>query len=145
MKNKGYIIVFVGLLCLLMGACTQYKGRIGDLFGSWVLREMTIDGASADALQYENTYWSFQNSIIHVVREEPGLHVYGAYGSFVHTGDELIFDFAIDDIFYVPEWLGFPADGKVTLNIAKLDSHWLEAVYIAPDGKNYHYKFEKTW
>lgn len=56
-------IMLLAAICTLTPGCTRNDGDIGNLFGTWSLRQIIIDGT--DAPDYEGGMsWSFQNDIV---------------------------------------------------------------------------------
>jgi hypothetical protein len=91
---KQHIRILLSLL--LMTACTQNNGHIGDLFGRWQLLEITTPDATVTA---DGTlFLCFQNAVVKFQHYKPEVHASaGYYGTFVHTDDSLFTRLSHDD------------------------------------------------
>ena len=66
----GRRLLMIILPLLLFCSCRMNNGDIGDLFGSWLLYSMTVDGQTPEDFDAEETFWEFQNNIISISRVE---------------------------------------------------------------------------
>lgn len=152
MKNRILLPVLI-FISLIFSGCTQNNGNVGDLFGSWVLDSMTVDGQTAELPDAFYTTWSFQGEILMVTAVDQYHSVDKHYGTFIHSSRILKLDFvhhsdAIPEgtgIYSAPEWLGFPAAGVFELTVDDLSGKHMVLSWTAPSGKSYIYKFSKTW
>ena len=149
MKRVIPFIIFIMLGFLQ--SCTQYGGRIGDLFGIWSLEEATLNN-EPHSFGGRGITMSFQNKIIKT--EFLYEDIYSSmsnYGNFVHDGDELILTYLTGDGAYndgynqsSPTWLGFPATDKpIILKVLKLTHSKMILQYTTDAGDVYVYSFFK--
>lgn len=151
MKQCRLIILLFVLMLGVVG-CTQNRGNIGDLFGSWVLEEMTADGNTLplpDNAEYATI--AFQGTVVRYTLHF-GLHIYtNRVSTWTRSDNILSFDFTnggheieTDGTFAPPYWLYFDEE-IVTFVIAQLDKGHLTLVRNSKDGKTYVYKYLRTW
>lgn len=133
------------VLAFTANSCTQNNGYIGDLFGSWVLQEMTID---SDVKEFpSDTYItiSFQGDVAMFVLADDRHNTIKTYSLFTHDDDILTFNFA--NGFYLDSpilLLGFNSEIEIT-KITKLNNNNLNFTRTDNEGKIYNYKFKRTW
>jgi hypothetical protein len=72
-----YLLLAVAVATL--SGCTHNDGDIGDLFGTWKLTSMTVDGADDTAYQ-GNIVWKFQSSILQMQATDEVAHT-ATYGT----------------------------------------------------------------
>ena len=98
MKTLTRIISII-LLALSLNACTHNNGDIGDLFGTWKLQSITINGES-DSTYQSNVLWKFQSSIISMVKVDDTTHSKAeSWGTWSYSNDDtqLVLDFTHTD------------------------------------------------
>ncbi len=152
MKNKIFFPVLF-FIYLFAASCTQNNGNIGDLFGSWVLDSMTVDGQVSELPEEYYTTWSFQGEILMVTKVDQYHATDKHYGTFTHSSSVLTLDFihhsdAIPEgtgMYSAPTWLGFPAAGVFNLSVEELSGKNMVLSWTSQSGQNYTYKFSKTW
>lgn len=150
MKTIRYII---SVIVLILCACTQNSGRIGDLFGSWLLDSMTVDGKNAALPEGTYTTFSFQGNVIMVSLIEGPELATKQYGTWIRTDNNIILDFthSSDEVdngnggYKAPIWLGFPPSGWFDLYISTLNSGKMTLIWNDTNGHNRVYTFTKTW
>ncbi len=154
MKKLSHLILIIAL-CISFNACTHNNGYIGDLFGTWKLQSITIDGEN-DSTYQNNVFWKFQASVMCMIRANDETHNRNeGWGSWEYANDEtqLIINFTHTDngnpnigsnkYSPLPETY-IPKATISTLDIIELNNSKLTLKYISEDGKEYIYKF-KRW
>lgn len=150
---KRYIFYIITLMTLVCTSCTQNNGNIGDLFGSWVLEEVTIGGATTNMAQQEPTVFSFQADVVRVTYYADEFYHFNYLGTWTRSDNILDFDFTHhnnetapgEDPYSAPIWLDFETGVVTRTTITRLDGGHLDFTRIASDGKTYLYKLVKTW
>ena len=131
----------------------QNNGYIGDLFGTWKLEKITIDGEN-DNDYLDNVVWKFQNNIIQMQRvneeEHTTVNTYGTWErpengvirlNYTHTDEN---NPQLGSVGYSPlEETHLPKATISILDILKLDGGKMRLRYISPDGIVYQYFFKK--
>lgn len=145
--RKALIMMVLALFG--MCGCTQYNGHIGPIFGSWSLVEISEDGTPLK--MDETTVFRFQNEVVQITkRVEPPMPSVYRYGNFVKTEETLTFKFqtkptAGDSHMYMtPEWLHFPMDGTVVMNIQELNGKKM-VLLLMSGSTQLKYTFTRTW
>lgn len=146
-------ILIVALLALAAAGCTQNNGRIGRLFGSWVLEKALINGQDIDLPAGTETYFSFQADVVRVTLEEDHYAAQSRLGTFRMLSEEVLqlnFDHSDDTTpsgsgaYAAPEWLGFPAKGVFNLQ-ATGSGDLLKLLYNREPDVTLVYYLTKTW
>lgn len=145
------LIILATVLTLGLAGCTQNRGYIGELFGSWVLDEMTADGNVLPMSWGEYTTLSFQGTVVRFSLHHD-LHNYiSRLCTWTRSDNLLRFDFTNgghevdnDGMFALPYWLYY-TDDIITFTIAELDNGHMTLVCNGSDGKLYMYKYLRTW
>lgn len=144
------IILTVVLLCL--GSCTQNDGHIGDLFGSWALREMKCNGK--ELAELPRAVISFQNEIVRNTLYYGDREVKQTVGSWKQEGDIVYFNYTHSDdgsdgpgqgYYSAPTWLGFETNTITEARVSRLDGGHFNFSIKNSDGSEYSYKFDRTW
>lgn len=154
MKTLSRIILLISL-AISFNACTHNNGDIGDLFGTWKLQSITIDGV-IDTTYQDNVLWKFQASVMSMIRANDKDHTrHEGWGSWEYANDEtqIIVDFTHTDNDHpnmgsdkyspLPETY-IPKASISILDIIELDNSKLTLRYISNKGIEYVYKF-KRW
>ncbi len=150
---KPYKLLAIILTAFCCAGCTQNNGRIGRLFGSWVLETALINGKPIELPAGSNTYWSFQADIIRVTLEEEHYVAQSRYGTFRELPGEVLqlrFDYSDDGSpagsgsNAAPEWMGFPASGTFNLQSSDVGGK-LKLMYYRTPEETLVYYFAKTW
>ena len=93
MKKAKYLYLLLLFLPLIAGSCTQNNGRIGNLFGSWVLESLTVDGAPEDLSGPDYTSLAFQSNIACFTYYDGDFSTTRVYCTWVKTDNIITFDF----------------------------------------------------
>lgn len=151
---KHLYISILGLVAMLLAGCTHNNGDIGDLFGSWVLEEVSIDGAPTTIAEDDETTFSFQANVVRVVLHYSDGYFHLSYlGTWTRHDDTLDFDFTHhnnevepgQEGYMAPTWLGFETNAVTHTTITRLDGGHLDFVRTDAEGRTYLYKFLRTW
>lgn len=151
---KRLINSIIALVALLAASsCTQNNGNIGELFGSWALREVTIDDTPADMAEATPTVFSFQANVVRVTYYDDEYYHFNYLGTWTRSDNTLDFDFTHhnnatapgEGPYSAPTWLDFETGVVTHTTIVRLDRGHLDFTRITPGGTTYLYKFEKTW
>lgn len=148
---KRLVIVFITILTL--ASCRMNNGDIGDLFGSWLLYSMTVDGEAPENFNSEETFWEFQNNIVSISR------VYYMYDKDVHWGtwseadgqlqlDYTHFESGVNPgtgQYSSPQWLGFPKRGIFQLKFVSRSSKRMTLSWYDSEGRMFVYSLRKIW
>lgn len=146
--------LLLAIVALLPTGCTQNNGYIGDLFGSWTMSEMTIDGTPVQAVDDRYLSLSFQSTIAGFYVSNDLRDNYKSYSRFEHEGDRLTFIFNRPMDSTSPVWLfgwevtqSTMVDGYTTIDtrILRLTGSHFEMSYTDPQGRVFIYKFYKVW
>lgn len=154
MKKLSHLILIIAL-CISFNACTHNNGDIGNLFGTWKLQSITING-EIDSTYQNNVLWKFQATVMSMIRANDVTHErQEGWGSWEYANDEtqLVVNFTHTDDYNpktgsskyspLPETY-IPKASISTLDIIELNNSKLTLKYISEDGKEYIYKF-KRW
>ncbi|MDE6207617.1 MAG: lipocalin-like domain-containing protein [Muribaculaceae bacterium] len=152
MKTIIRYIVCVAALCMA-ASCTQNNGNIGDFFGAWVLRSMTIDGVEKTFADNEYTTLRFQSHIamFNLFVDEQSQYVSLATWTDDDSSLLLNFDHSDDNNgtmqgpYAPPAWLEMPHDDFIRLTITRLDGKHLDLLLNTPESQTITYNFERTW
>lgn len=151
---KRYIYTILALVAIVCtSSCTQNNGNIGDLFGSWVLEEVTIDGTPADMAEDTPTVFSFQSNVVRVTYYDDEYYHFNYLGTWTRSDNTLDFNFTHhsnqtepgEEHYSAPTWLDFETGVVTHTTIVRLNSGHLDFTRISADGTTYLYKFVKTW
>lgn len=135
-------------------SCTHNSGDIGDLFGTWKLEKITIDG-EADQSYDGNILWKFQSSIIEMQQVDDTLHeTFNSHGSWSRpSGGVLALDFThTDNANPEPGSAGYsplpathlPSACKIDMDLLQLDGSIMKLRYIdLSTTAVYEYYFKK--
>ena len=63
MTKRIFNAIIAVMAIVLLSACTHNDGNIGHWFGSWKLRQITINGENDEAYQ-GNVFWKFQSEVV---------------------------------------------------------------------------------
>lgn len=148
MKRITYYISVLCLTLLMCSGCTQNNGRIGPLFGSWLMTEYTVDGQKVDFPADDYTTLSFQGEIVRFsLIDESDDEQINCYGSWQQSGSTITldFDFRSDNSpeGNAPYWLELPAETcTFTISGPKDGRFTLAGTGFAA---GYILHFERTW
>ena len=152
MTRLRYILLATLLLALC--SCTQNNGRIGRLFGSWVLETVTLNGQPLPMPNGTETIWSFQSDVLRITLEEEYHHTTSYFSTFSQIdGNILRLDFTHKDdntpagtgVYGAPVWMGFPESGVFDLTVADSPKDRLVLTFTRSSSQIYTYTFSKTW
>lgn len=152
MKRYVYIIICVAALTALHG-CTQNNGRIGSLFGTWVLTAMDVDGEPDAGFMPDATTWDFQNNIVNIELRTGVMDLETSRrGTWSREGDCLLLNYTHSDddheagtgIYAAPEWLHFAPCSVTKLQIVS-ESGRSMTLRMEREGHTYTYLLNKTW
>lgn len=129
------------------------NGDIGDLFGSWLLEDMTVDGVTPEDFDPEATFWSFQNNIIQISRVEFMYEQDYRWGTWTQDDNQLILNYTHHDggeapgtyPYNAPQWLGFPSNSLITLDFRSRSSRRMALSWQNAKGQTYVYSLRKIW
>ena len=151
MKKK---ILFAIAATAIIAACTHNDGNIGDWFGAWKLREITING-TPDAAYGGNMFWKFQSATIEICVLDEYHGRTDSWGSWEEvtssSGKVLRLNFTHSDNdhpvgsskYSPPKVTHLPAATISDLDVLQLNSKNLHLRYVAPDATVYEYTFTK--
>ncbi len=153
MKTISHIIALI-IIALSFNACTHNNGDIGDIFGTWKLESITINGEN-DTTYQNNILWKFQASIISMIRANDITHdrleTWGSW-SFADDETKLLLNFTHTDDYNpnmgstkyspLPETY-LPKSTTSTLSIITLNGDNMILLYNSEDGNKYIFKFKK--
>lgn len=137
-----------------LNGCTHNNGDIGDLFGTWKLEEITVDG-QADGAYGDNIVWKFQSSIIEMQQVNEALHeTLNSFGTWSRPQDGVMrLDFThTDNDNPEPGSLGYsplpathlPAGCVINLDVLQLNGSKMRLRYIdEASAEVYEYYFKK--
>lgn len=140
---------------MLMCGCTHNNGDIGDLFGTWKLENITIDGA-ADEAYGNNIVWKFQSSIIEMQQVDDALHEsLNSYGTWSRPADGVMkLDFTHTDNSYPEPGAAhysplpathLPKAQVIALDILELNGSKMKLRYIDADASTTIEYYFKKW
>lgn len=147
-RALGAALVVAVLLC----GC-QNNGHIGTIFGSWSLDFVVIDGEEQPfPAGLEAAVMSFQGTVVRFSSVEEFEEASRTMCSWSRQGDILTFNFENSDnmspigqgSYARPAWMHF--DKLVEdVTITQLDNSTFRFMRTDGDGKEYQYKFSRTW
>lgn len=83
-------VVALWALALALAGCTHNNGDIGDLFGTWKLEKMMIDG-DIDTDYDGDIVWKFQSSIIEMQQVDGIYHeTFNSFGTWTRPADGVL-------------------------------------------------------
>lgn len=133
------------VLMASLNSCMQHNGYIGDLFGTWHLTSMTIDGTDDPAYQ-GNAFFQFQDEVVRIVIVRPHQDTDAVFGSWTRTDETLDLNFGhtANDPgpFKAPASLHL-VDGPNPCHIVRLDSRHMELTLQIADGRTVFYSLQK--
>ncbi len=139
MKHRNYIyIAFISIL-LFASSCTHNNGDIGDLFGSWKLNYILVDGNPSENYK-GNIFFAFQNDITSMKMVSPNHIRSDQFGTWKRTGDKLILTY--DDSAYTPFPETYMKKGANDCTILHLSSSKM-TLQMATQEAIYTYSFTK--
>ncbi len=151
MKHLFLYFILVST-ALLGGGCTHNDGDIGPLFGSWIVDEMTADGAEV-SIDGGYGYLQFQGAVVmcKLIDDRHSLLFYSV-GSYEREDDDLLLNFTHSDNetapgqgqYSAPTWLLLTPDAVNRMEIISLDKSKMKLKHITPDGTVVLYSFRKT-
>lgn len=90
-------VIMIWMAAVALAGCTHNNGDIGELFGTWKLEEITVDG-DADTAYRDNVVWKFQSSIIEMQEIYDGIHeTANSFGTWSRQADVMKLDFTHTD------------------------------------------------
>ncbi len=146
------ITIFSLCLALAFASC-QNGGRIGKLFGSWVLEEMSADGEPLPLpAGVEAGFISFQGVFVRFSIDYGMEQDSRSFATWTRVDDTITFDFDhySDGTepgtggYAPPAWLFFDRLEE-TITISRLDNSHFDFFRTGSDGMIYTYKFKRTW
>lgn len=138
----------------VVASCTHNNGDIGDWFGTWKLREITIN-STPDATYAGNMFWKFQSATIQIVELDEYHGRADSWGSWeelpASSGVILRLNFTHSDNnnpvgsgkYSPPKASYLPSASVSDLDVLHLDSKTLRLRYQAADATVYEYSFSK--
>ncbi len=150
--RSTYTLLYI-LLLTVCTACTQNNGYIGSLFGTWALTSMTVNGETPKTFKSDDTFWSFQNTIINVQQVADHYQYVSHYGTWEESDGQLLLNFThSDDVnaagegpYLAPTWIGFPKNEIVELTYVTKKSRHMELTWTNRDGDVFYYILTKTY
>ena len=155
--NIATRIIALIIIALSLNACTHNNGDIGDLFGTWKLESITINGEmDASYAKSSNVIWKFQASVMSMIRTNDTTHdrseSWGTW-SYANNETQLVLNFTHTDnnntqpgsAKYSPLIeTHLPKATISTLDIKELNGKKMILIYHSSDGVEYTYHF-KRW
>lgn len=131
---------------LILGACTQNDGHIGDWFGTWRLTAIETDGRP-DPGYSGNVIWKFHSDIVAIIAVDDAEHdAIPAWGTWSEADGVLTLNFTYSDADNPNEWDKYtpPASTHIPAGITRLDIVSLSTAgitlkYVAPDATYTYY------
>lgn len=161
MNTSSLIKTAAGWLVLMMAllgtVSCQNNGHIGNLFGTWALREMSVNGAAAADFDPETTTWNFQNDIIRICLDlghNSAERRTGTWERKTENGKSyLLLNYTHHEgatepgtgQYRAPEWLGFPENEVIELRFVEDKSRSMVLTWTDAEGNVYTYTLKKTW
>ena len=155
--NIATRIIALLIIALSLNACTHNNGDIGDLFGTWKLESIAINGEiDENYAKSSNVIWKFQASVISMIRANDTTHDrLESWGTWNYANDEtqLVLNFTHTDNDnnrpglpkYSPlEETHLPKATISTLDIKELNGKRMVLIYHSTDGVEYTYHL-KRW
>lgn len=153
MTKRIFNAIIAVMAIVLLSACTHNDGNIGHWFGSWKLRQITINGENDEAYQ-GNVFWKFQSEVVQMSQLSSYHGRTDAWGSWKEVDAEgksfLRLDFTHSDDKtsagtgkYAPIPATHLQSGISTLEILSISGSKLQLRYIAEDATVYTYVFSK--
>ena len=149
----GRRLLMIILPLLLFCSCRMNNGDIGDLFGSWLLYSMTVDGQTPEDFDAEETVWEFQNNIISISRVEFMYDKESRWGTWSEADGKLLLNYTHHEHgvnqgtakYSAPEWLGFPPNQIIPLTFVERTSNRMSLTRTSENGEVYVYSLRKIW
>lgn len=138
---------------ILFISCRVNNGDIGNLFGSWSMYSMTVDGMTPEGFDPDTTFWEFQNNIVCISYVGFMYDKESRWGTWSDENDELLLNFthsshgmpAGTGQYRSPEWLGFPPNSVIRLNYISCSSKNMELSWRNEAGETLIYSLRKIW
>ncbi|MDE6276830.1 MAG: lipocalin-like domain-containing protein [Muribaculaceae bacterium] len=149
--------VFFALILALVVCSCQNDGHIGNLFGTWSLTEMTVNGQVPEDFESGQTTWNFQNNIIVIILELPHYEYVDRTGTWEKSTSggkkQLILNYTHSEpniapgtnLYEAPTWLGFPKNEVFSLDYVKDTGREIILTRTTDSGDKYVYTLKKTW
>lgn len=127
-------------MSIITPSCTQNNGNIGELFGSWYVESIEIDGEQSASYDGD-IFFAFQNSVTTMTQVSEYNSTTTRYGSWSKEDNILYLTYADTD--YPPLLAtGFIA-GINACEIIQLTSNTLILEYTNADAQLYRYQLTK--
>lgn len=144
MKHTIYRIIagiMVTLTLAALSSCQTNNGDIGDLYATWNLTKVTIDGEK-DPTYHGNVTWSFQSNIVWMIAVLDHEETATCYASWeLGDGDKAM---ALSLTYGRLEQLeSLPWGSVVTMTVETYTSDTLTLRYINNSGQTLVYYFKK--
>lgn len=147
---KHILNITITILLALVASSCQNDGYIGDIFGTWKVESVSLDGQPA-ALRFPTTF-SFQNSVVEVVAlTDDYMGNSQRFGSWERNAESITLNFTHHDdsrpagtsIYEAPAWLGMSSDTKIQMTCT-ISGRSMDWTWHSPAGV-YNYKLVKAW
>ncbi len=139
-RNSRYTLLIILLIVITTLSCTHNNGDIGELFGSWYLESIEIDGV--DSSSYEgDIFFAFQNSVTTMTQVDDYNTTTTIYGDWSRSDTILYLTYSDTDYQPLPV-TGFVA-GVNECDIIELNSETIILEYTTSDSQIYRYIFSK--
>lgn len=152
MKNI-YPVIIAFIASFSFQSCRVNNGDIGDLFGSWLVYDMTVDGTTPADFNPALTYFEFQNNILFITRVDDRYDKYLNVATWTRHDDILSLNFTHSDknqpagtgSYAAPEWLLMPSDTILDLHIFNPSSSHMTLSFTDLQGRIITYQLRKIW
>ncbi len=147
---KTLRILLLLLPAFLIGGCTHNNGNIGELFGQWIMTEITADGAPVADLTPADWNWRFQSGVLLISHVDPVAHSHSQYwASWERQGQTLKVNYnntdpAIDFNYDYPKALGFTTASVYDVKITNSTGKNMTLQMVNPEGVTYVYTLKKN-
>lgn len=149
------------LFSMLISSCTHNDGDIGEYFGEWQLTQLSVDGLDiklyGDGAESKDPDFgsplaytiAFQGDVARINILYAYHEIISIFGSWQLSDGNLILNFSHtddvnpDEIYRVPDILGFPIDGIVVMKVVKINDKKMELRQTSDAGNVFKYYFKK--
>lgn len=154
-KSTGFAVRLISVVFLFsaISGCTQNDGRIGPIFGTWALDDITdASGAPVATPDSCRLTWLFQSSTVCMRELLPYHSTLSYWGNWDMSDRILTLDYDNHDdidppgtfLYCLPEGYGFPkAPAVMRFSVTHLDNSRLDVNYTTEQGATLRYRFHK--
>lgn len=147
---KTLRIFFFLLPFIISGGCTHNNGNIGELFGQWIMTDITADGVRPTELTPSDWNWRFQSGVLLISHVDQAAHSHQEFwASWQREGQTLVVNYkntdpAIDYNYQYPAELGFSKAAVYDVDIVASSGKQMTLRMLNPEGVTYVYTLKKN-